>query len=174
MRLAVWRVRGAALPLLLVLCLLLSGCQSTEEKEHAEVVAIAREHTEEREKAHGRALRIEALLRPALERQPERDGCRFAVREPRTREGIALVACGDFGGSWPLPVSWGYLRCEPAFKNRRYRLIFSTPRGTEYALNWRARGVGYPNIKTALRREDGGRIDVGALVERARTLCGST
>lgn len=164
------RIGGATSLLLLLLCL--GGCQSTEEHEHAELATIARAHAHEREQARARALPIEAFLHPDLESLPSGKGCGFGAQMSRTRKGIALVACGDFGGSWPLRVSWGYLRCEPAFKKGHYRLVFSAAGGTEYALNWRARGVGYASIEMALRRDGGRRADVGVLVKRARTLCG--
>lgn len=160
------------LPVLLLLGLCLPGCQSIEEREHGELAEIARTHADEREQARARALPVEASLRPALERRPGLQGCGSGVRTPQAREGIALVACGEFGVSWPLRVPWGYLRCEPALKKGRYRLIFSAAGGREYGLNWRARGVGYPSIDPVLRHEADGSADAGVLVKRARTLCG--
>jgi hypothetical protein len=161
-----------SLPVVLLLGLCLAGCQSIEEREHGELAEIARAHADEREQARARALPVEASLRPALERRSGIQGCGSRVRTSQAREGIALVACGEFGDFWPLRVQWGYLRCEPAFKKGRYRLIFSAPSSRDYGLNWRARGVGYPSIDPVLRDEAGGSADAGVLVKRARTLCG--
>ena len=88
-----------------------------------------------------------------------------------------LITRTDLGEEWPLTVDYGVVACQVKMAGRiRLEIAtFTAPDGTEYALNGNAKShtdaadiepIWAPNPDV-----DGLKVDIGPLIERARTFC---
>lgn len=159
--------------------LIISGCglvsgPTENQEEHREVEHILHRNELLRANARRRAARIERTFPLQLKRTATHGNCAVVFRRPqRPRSGIAPVSCRDFPAPWPFKVQYGFLRCEMAHHTpTRRRVIFSTPRGRDFAVNVYARIVGYAKISTLLShpRTDGPRARL-LLGDRGLDLC---
>jgi hypothetical protein len=127
---------------------------------------------ESRQRAEAVERELAAPLRPA--RRPFR-GCAVEYRRrPQAERATVALACGDFGPSWPLRVSHGYMRCDhwPGVFDMGRVIVFTAPDGGEYAVNDAAHAVGYRKLRPLLRDPERPRLARHPLVERGLTLCG--
>ncbi|OUC99539.1 hypothetical protein CA983_27805 [Streptomyces swartbergensis] len=74
----------------------------------------------------------------------------------------------NLGYTWPLTVDHGTARCE-----KDNQALFTSPDGTTYALNDRARDAGYRDIgPLRAKGDDGDPISLGSLLTKTLRLCG--
>ena len=137
---------------------------------------LSKQHAAHRRESRQRAEVVErelaTPLRPA--RYPFR-GCAVEYRpRPHTQRATIALACGDFGPSWPLRVSYGYLRCDHwpgVFTDMGRVVVFTAPDGGEYAVNDAAHAVGYRKLRSLLRDPERPRLARQPLIERGLALC---
>lgn len=176
-----WRLLASVLATILSLAafIALCGCSgfgADEEREEQRFVRqLSHENAMHRRRARIRSEAIERTLRlplrPALH---PFHGCEVEYRPPpNPRHGVLLLSCGDFGPRWPLRVDRGYLRCEhwPRVFDRGRVIVFTTPKGGEYAVNDAAHAVGYAKLVPLLRAPTLPRLSRQPLVDRGRRLC---
>jgi hypothetical protein len=127
---------------------------------------------ESRQRAEVVERELAASLRPA--RYPFR-GCAVEYRpRPQAERATIALACGDFGPSWPLRVSHGYMRCDHwpgVFIGMGRVIVFTAPDGGEYAVNDAAHAVGYRKLRPLLRDAERPRLARQPLIERGLALC---
>ncbi|HEX2161771.1 MAG TPA: DUF2511 domain-containing protein [Thermoleophilaceae bacterium] len=89
-------------------------------------------------------------------------------------ENPGAVSRAELGADWPLTVDRGVLSCDGP------GVVFTTPDGSEYAVNGTAKGAGYADIEPIWREDpaydlpDDGpplRVDISPLIERGLELC---
>jgi hypothetical protein len=75
----------------------------------------------------------------------------------------------NLGYTWPLTVDHGTARC-----GKDNQALFTSPDGTTYALNDRARDAGYRDIgPLRAKGDDGDPISLGSLLTKTLRLCGA-
>lgn len=174
------KIRAVVVLLGLALLLPALGCGFSEgppsrEEEFRQLVGQAKENAAMRRHARQKVKKTEDALLPKL-RSIEAPGtdCDVAFgRSVMPIDGIVPIACGDFRRSWPFLVSFGFLRCETEHGGLSLRkVIFTTPRHVEYAVNGDAHSVGYQEITPILRREASGRtVGIESWIKRGLKLC---
>jgi hypothetical protein len=153
-----------------------SGFGADEEREEQRFASqLSHENAMHRRRARIRAEVIERTLRLPLHTalRPFR-GCKFEYRPvPTPRHGVLPLSCGDFGPKWPLRVDHGYLRCEHWSRvfDRGRVIVFTAPKGVEYAVNDAAHAVGYAKLVPLLRIPTRPRSSRQPLVDRGLRLC---
>ncbi len=83
--------------------------------------------------------------------------------------GRTYLTAKDFGVSWPLTVSGGYISCV-----RGHAIVFRQG-GVGYAVNGSARALGYASLtpiwKDSPTPEYGPKMSIGPLIDRGLALC---
>jgi hypothetical protein len=140
---------GATVALLCIGC---GSGHSQAENEFAEEAELARKHADERNAARSKALQVQRSLHPKLHAaaHPE-PGCHIEYAAMDPDRGMMAVACGNLGSRWPLTVSRGFLRCDSSGRTGE-KVVFTTPRGAEYALSVDAGILGYASIEPIRKR----------------------
>jgi hypothetical protein len=153
------------------------GCSNelSEAEEQRFARQLTRENAVQRHRSRIRAKSIERALHVPLRRAIHPfEQCEVEYRPaPQPRNGVLPVSCGDFGPTWPLWVDHGYMRCDhwPRVFDRGRVIVFTAPKGGEFAVNDAAHAVGYMKLVPLLRAPNRPRVARQPLIDRGRRLC---